>query len=604
MDKTGIIVVTLCLVLLGVWFFEQQKEAAQRQEALRQFALTNAPAPATAALPAAAPTPTATEGSASLLDTNIPEQLIVLTNLHARYTFTSRGGGLKRIDLLNYPETISPGWKETKSAGKSVASLNARAAVPVLALLGNPNLIGNGVFELSRTDDGVRAEKLLPDGLRVVKEFHLSSNYLVNATARLENVTDKPLALPAREWVVGTAAPMGADDKTFGYYGGAMWFNGSKAQHRTVTWFNTNTTYFGLFHRTPTTEYRAGDGNVVWAAAHNQFFALVAMPSQPAQQILARPVRLPEFSNVEPVAGAPPPEGVQTTLVYPAETLTAHSNLVRQVVFYAGPMEYRLLAELGAKYHNDLDQVIGFDQVPPFYSFGGFFAKILLLAMNWLHDATKFGYGILIVLLTVILKLIFWPFTAAGIRSSKKMQALAPELKVLQEKYKDDMAKMMQKRGELMKKHNVSMMGGCLPMMVQMPVFIGFYTMLRSAIELRGAHFLWVADLSKPDTLFIIPGTHFPFNLLPLLMGAAMLWQSHSQPPSPGMDPSQQRLMRWMPAIFILFLYNYSSGLALYWTVNNVLSVVQTKLTKNIGGPAAPGTPPNPALTRTPKKRK
>ena len=124
-------------------------------------------------------------------------------------------------------------------------------------------------------------------------------------------------------------------------------------------------------------------------------------------------------------------------------------------------------------------------------------------------------------------------------------------------------------------------MSGCLPMLIQTPIFIGFYTMIRSAIELRGARFLWVADLSKPDTLFIIPGLDFPFNLLPLLMGASMLWQSHLTPPAPGMDPAQAKMMRYMPLLFLVFLYNFSAGLALYWTVSNLLTIVQTKLTKS-----------------------
>jgi YidC/Oxa1 family membrane protein insertase len=608
MDKTGIIVVSVCVLLLGLWFYEQQKEAVRWQEQQRQFALTNQTIVPSPAVP---PTPAAVPPATAWFNARIPEQTIVLTNSHARYTFTSRGGGLEKIELLGYPQTIAPGWKKTKTAGESVASLNARAPLPILAVLGGTNLIGDGVFTLTRTDDGVRAEKQLPNGLRMVKEFHLSSNYLVQATVRLENPTDHALAVPSQEWVVGTAAPMGPDDKYFSYYGGVMWFDGQKTLEHPPSWFNTNTTYFGIFHRTPTTEYIAGQSNVVWTAAHNQFFALVAMPSQPAQQIIARPVPLPPFPGVEPEPGAPPPEGVETLLAYPAQTLTAHSDLTRQVTLYAGPKEYRLLAKLGAAFHNDLDQVIGFDLVPPFYSFGGFFAKILLLAMNWLHDVTRWGYGVLIILLTVILKILFWPFTAASIRSAKKMQALAPQINALREKYKDDPQKLTQKQLELWRANKVSPVSGCLPMLVQMPVFIGFYTMLRSAIELRGAHFLWVADLSKPDTLFVIPGLTFipflstpeglPFNLLPWLMGAAMLWQSHSQPPSPGMDPTQQKLMRWMPAIFILFLYNYSSGLALYWTVNNVLSVVQTRLTKNMVA-SAPAPAPVPAAP--PKKKR
>ena len=136
-----------------------------------------------------------------------------------------------------------------------------------------------------------------------------------------------------------------------------------------------------------------------------------------------------------------------------------------------------------------------------------------------------------------------------------------------------------------------------------MPVFIGFFTMIRSAIELRGAHFLWVADLSKPDTLFMIPGLDFPFNLLPLLMGAAMFWQAHLAPPSPGMDPAQQKMMRYMPLMFLVFLYNYSSGLALYWTVNNLLTILQTKLTKSIQAPVAAPVPVSP-LTPLSKRKK
>src|SRR6185369_13199620 len=160
----------------------------------------------------------------------------------------------------------------------------------------------------------------------------------------------------------------------------------------------------------------------------------------------------------------------------------------------------------------------------------------------------------------------------------------------LREKYKDDPQKFTQKQLELWKKNKVSPMSGCLPMLVQMPVFIGFFTMIRSAIELRGAHFLWIKDLSQPDTLFIIPalGVNLPFNLLPLIMGATMLWQSHLAPPAAGMDPMQQKMMRYLPLIFLVFLYNYSAGLALYWTVQNLLTVLQTKLTANVPVPAAP----------------
>jgi YidC/Oxa1 family membrane protein insertase len=119
--------------------------------------------------------------------------------------------------------------------------------------------------------------------------------------------------------------------------------------------------------------------------------------------------------------------------------------------------------------------------------------------------------------------------------------------------------------------------------------------MVRSAIELRGAQFLWACDLSKPDTLFYIPGVNFPFNPLPLLMGVTMLWQARLTPPSPGMDPTQQKMMKYMPLIFLFILYNYSAGLTLYWTVQNLLTIAQTKLTRakdDSGAAKAPVTGP------------
>jgi YidC/Oxa1 family membrane protein insertase len=600
MDRTGKIVITLCAVLFLLWFVMEQKYAAQMQQ--QQLANTNGVAAvqtqAAAGSNVALSAPAAAANVA--FDTNAPEQLIVLTNADARYTFTSRGGGLKLVELLDYPETVSARWKK-ESPTNGVATLNTRAPVPVLAILGDSNLVGDGVFALAKTDDGVRAEKLLPDGLRLVKEFHLGSNYLINTSVRLENTSDKPLALPAQEWVLGTATPMGPDDN--GQIEGAMWFDGKSSQVCGPTYFNTNTTtFFGMVHRTPTPEYRAGAGNVTWAEAHNQFFALLAMTTNgPAQQIVARPVNLPALTAEN--SGAPP-VGIQTALVYPAQILATNQSVERQIVFFAGPKEYRTLARVGEEFQNRADLIMQF-------GFFGFFAKALLLAMNWIHDTTKVGYGWAIVLITILLRGIFWPLTAASTRSMKRMQALAPEVKALKEKYKDDPQKFTQKQMELWKKNKVSPMGGCLPMLIQTPVFFGFFTMIRSAIELRGAHFLWAADLSKPDTLFMIPGLTFvpfistpdglPFNLLPLLMVGVMIWQAHLQPPSPGMDPGQQKIMRYMPLMFLVILYNYSSGMALYMTVSTLSGVLQTKLTKMNQPPTANTIP---ALTPQSKRKK
>ena len=272
---------------------------------------------------------------------------------------------------------------------------------------------------------------------------------------------------------------------------------------------------------------------------------------------------------------------------------------------YAGPKEYNTLARLGDQFGNNLEQIMNFG------GFWGFFAKALLLSMNGLH-ALGLGYGLTIIAITVIIKALFWPLTTASTRSMKRMSALQPQMKALQEKYKEDSKKMNLKLMEFMKENKVSPAAGCMPMLIQIPVFFGFYTMLQSAIELRGAHFLWASDLSTCDTVWLIPFLNFPLNPLPLMMGATMLWQAQMTPPSPGMDPMQQKMMKYMPLMFMVFLYSSSAGLTLYWTMQNLLSIAQMKLTKNesvqaagalpAAGPSRGGSTPGAFGSRHPKK--
>jgi YidC/Oxa1 family membrane protein insertase len=191
------------------------------------------------------------------------------------------------------------------------------------------------------------------------------------------------------------------------------------------------------------------------------------------------------------------------------------------------------------------------------------------------------------------------------------MQALQPQIKGIQEKYKEDPMKAQKKVMEFYKENKVNPMGSCLPMLLQIPVFFGFLTMIRTAIELRGAQWLWVTDLAQPDTLFWIPnpgfipfiGAGLPFNLLPLIMGATMLWQARLTPPSPGMDQTQQAIMKYLPLIFLVTLYNFSAAMTLYWTTNNLLTILQTKVTKNIPAPAT-AAPKAPVSTAPQKKNK
>ena len=170
----------------------------------------------------------------------------------------------------------------------------------------------------------MRAEKTLTNGLTIVKDFQLSTNYLVMATVRLENRSAQPLALPAQEWVVGTATPLGPRDK--GEAVGVLWYNGAKTEDL------GGSSYFsgGCRQAVPPLEYRGGASNVVWVAAHNQFFALAAMPQQPAQGLVIRRIDLPRPTGEEArmvATNAPTPQGYAAAMVYPALTLAPNQSL-------------------------------------------------------------------------------------------------------------------------------------------------------------------------------------------------------------------------------------------------------------------------------------
>jgi YidC/Oxa1 family membrane protein insertase len=611
MDRTTIIVLVVCLGLFLLWgqvvnkLYPPKPLPPGATNAPSTLTATNQPAtPNAATSPLTPPRP--------VVNTNVPEELLVVTNNNSRYTFTSHGGGLKLVELLEYTATTPRvRWERTKT---NPVVLNTTNAAPTLALLDGDAVQGDGIFTLSRGSNGVRAEKTLENGLTLVKEFQFDTDFLIAATVRFENHTEHSLPLPPQEWVTGTATPMGpADD---GSAVGVMWYNGSKTTDvGASTYFSTHG--FMCTPKIAPPEYRGGAHDVVWVAAHNQFFALAVMTAtnSPGESLVIRRLDLPratgegaKFANTN----GPPPQGFQTAIIYPSLTLTQNQTFERHLFIYAGPKEYQTLARLADRFNNNIDQVMAF-------GWSGFVSKALLLSMNWLHQSLRFSYGWAIVAITVIIKLVFWPLTVSSTRSMKRMQALQPQLTALKEKYKDEPQKFNQKQWEFYKKNKVNPMGSCLPMLLQIPVFFGFLQMIRSAIELRGEPWLWVGDLSQPDTLYMIPGLGFlpfvgvpgvglPFNLLPLIMGATMLWQARLTPPSPGMDPTQQAIMRYLPLIFLVGLYNFSAGLTLYWTVNNLLTITQTKLTRTTAPAVAPAVAAPPAkaqvLTPSQKKRK
>ncbi len=228
-----------------------------------------------------------------------------------------------------------------------------------------------------------------------------------------------------------------------------------------------------------------------------------------------------------------------------------------------------------------------------------FIAKPLFLVMHWLDDHFTHNYGWSIVLITVIINLVLLPLRFTSMKSAKKMQGLQPQIQAINAKYKNvglrdpKKAEQNQEVMDLYKKHGVNPMGGCLPMVVQLPILYAFYQVLSVTIELRGAPWLWVTDLSQPESL--------PIHLLPIIMIVTQFLMQ-SMTPNPGADPAQARMMKFMPLMFGFFFYNMSSGLVLYWLTGNLVGIIQQWL-MNKATPAVAQvavTAPKPG----PKKKK
>lgn len=505
---------------------------------------------------------------------------LVLDGEEARYFFTSAGGGIRQVELKGHNDAMT--WADRK-AGKPVqpAMVNRGLDTPIMSVIGLEGGDASGAYQLSRSNGIVVARRDYGGGLTVLKEFRPATNHVMHVTVRIQNWGATPRKLAAQEWVFGTAAPLHPTENPM--YLGFFEYDGNSNQHFGEAWFANRT--LGCFPGTPRPVYSSDRTNTVWAAIHNQFFATLVFPQDRSGRLVARHVDLPAAA-VPHAPGATPVAGFQSALVYPPEELPAQQERRREFDLYLGPKEYGTIASLG----NNADVVMGFDN---YFGgrFSGFFARLLLLAMNALHNKLGLSYALAIIAITVAVRGLFWPLMAASARTSKRMAALQPQIKALQEKYKDNPQKLNQKTMELWRENKVNPASGCLPVLIQFPILLGFYSMLQTAIELRGESFLWAFDLSQTDTIAMIPGLNFPINPLPLVMGFTMLWQARLQPVSPSMDPAQQKIMKYMPLMFMFMLYNFSAGLTLYWTVSNLLSILQMKLTKSKDAAASGGGP-------------
>ncbi len=302
-------------------------------------------------------------------------------------------------------------------------------------------------------------------------------------------------------------------------------------------------------------EPSAATANFSFAGLEDQYFAAVFLPTGEASTTEERPpfVATTFSDKLRTVAVETP-----APLVGAAVSLGADNHFR----LFVGPKDLDLLKSVDPK----LEQVVSFGWL-------SILAKPLFLVVNWFHKSLIHNFGWSIVLVTIVINLALFPLRFTNMKSMRKMQALKPQIDAINAKYKKlsltdpRKADQQQETMALYKQNGVNPMGGCLPMLIQLPFFIAFYKVFTVSVEMRGATWLWVTDLSQPESL--------PLHILPLIMIASQFWMQKMTPTAaPGGDPSQQKMMMYMmPLIFGFMFYNLPSGLVLYYLTSNLVGM-------------------------------
>ncbi|MFZ1218058.1 MAG: membrane protein insertase YidC, partial [Chthoniobacterales bacterium] len=471
-------------------------------------------------------------------------------NGDVEFHLTNRGGAISQAVLLNH----------TVDNGERVV-LNGPERIPIGAIVEQPDAAPLAEFAIERQADGsVQFERKTPEGVNIRKRFFFppttekNDNFVAEMDVVFRNDSTQAYNNAGYFITLGSTRPIHPNDMTT--YTRLAWCVEGKANGTDVNWFPAqNYPLVGVQKREAKAFYREKVNNAEWAGMTNQFFTDLITPlDAKAVELWARPfeIKRPDGAPLQGMEGA---MGMPGFALQPGQTASLRFQL------YAGPKIYGRLAKLS---HDEAEIM----------NFGWFklVSQFLLNFMNLIHGWIG-NYGWSIVLLTACVKGVLWPLQNKANRSMRKMSALAPKMQELKEKYKDDPTRMNQEVMKLYKEHGVNPVGGCLPMMIQIPIFFGLFSMLGQAAELRNASFLWVHDLSQPDTIAMIPGLGWKINLLPLLMGATNIWLMRMTPKTG--DSTQQKVMMFMPLIFLFFCYNFAAALALYYTTQNLFTILQ-----------------------------
>ena len=481
---------------------------------------------------------TDTEISASA---RIPRNITVDTPFY-QVQLSEEGGGINSFILKKYREKVAK-----DSPLQELIPQKDSIATVLLGFAGKslPGL-DNAVFSAGLNADTVNIQDAAQEitfawesdeGVVVEKTYKFSpDSYLIGLDVTIKNGSDR--SIQDKLFIaLKSAAP--TDKRMYGFEGPSALIN-EKLEEVKIKDIAEKSTY---------------TGKVTWIAVQDRYFMMSVIPDQVEEEAGMR-LFLKEDDLLE------------AQYLNPAGDIRPGTQHTYQHSLFFGPKSMNILKNAG----HDLGKALNF----------GWFtvlAKPCVWLMNRLYSVIP-NYGIAIIILTLLIKIVLWPLGSKSYKSMSEMKKIQPLMKEIREKFKSDKKKMNEEVMGLYRTYKINPLGGCLPMVVQLPVFFALYRMLYQSIELRHApFFLWIDDLSAPDRLFhfnfSIPFMEPPYGIpvLTIIMGATMLLQQKMSPPMG--DPTQAKMMMFMPLIFTFIFINFSSGLVLYWLVNNILSISQ-----------------------------
>ncbi len=574
MKKQDIAIVCLLFLALLGWMLYQNKVARARleeqarqrlkREAISPVAATSATWRASSDL-ASVTAPTGTpvvleavlEGATSAV-ARLPEQIATLRNDELVVSISSRGGAVVDATLLEHKATLQP------DSGPMVFDFDAVAA---LRWEGLPGIAADADYTLQADTQTVTLTTQSAQGLTVERRIVLRDLYRVEVTDRLRNTSDRPVGVASNWITLGTfhcgASKndiLGVDSFGAGAEAKARYWERDVARAVGGSGGGFGGCGGGAAGPLKPRATLSVETPQRWVAIKSRFFTQIFLSAATNAGFRMDIVAAPAGHKGNPVGS------LSAAVAFGGFTLQPGETVTRDTTLYIGPKKLAVLKAVGH----------GVDEVMEFGTFK-WFCKLLVPTLNFFNSVIP-NYGVAVILLTILVRVIFWPLTHKSTEGMKRMQTLQPQIKALQVLHKDNPQKIQQETWRLYRENKVNPLSSCLPMLVQLPVFFALFTVLRSAVELRFAPFLWIGDLSEPENLL---AGMIPFigslNILPVLMAGTMAIQSYLTP-STG-DPTQQKMMMiMMPGMMLFMFYSMPAALSLYWTVSQGISILQMLL--------------------------